>query len=106
MKLRISGRSLRVRLLHQEVQRLAREGHLQEELLLPPGRALRYRLALAQEVSALTASFSGELLEIRLPRTEALAWCHGEEVALEGTVRQGESEVRIAIEKDFDSFPG
>jgi hypothetical protein len=106
MKLRLSGQSLRLRLTHPEVQRLAHEGRLEEQLLLPPGRALRYRLLAAPDVAALDVAFSGEAIEIRLPRAQALEWCRGEDASLCATVRAGEVSVKVAIEKDFDSFEG
>ena len=106
MKLRLSAQSLRLRLTHPEVQRLAREGLLEEQLWLPPGRALRYRLRVAPDVADLDIAFSGEVIEIRLPRAQALEWCSGEAVSLCGTVPAGEVSVKLVIEKDFDSFEG
>ena len=99
MKLRIRGNSLRLRLMKGEVERLKLEEQIEEKINFPGGESLTYRLALAD---VLYASLSHHVLQVDIPRKEALEWIYSEELGLEEqTLSANGEELRILIEKDL-----
>ena len=60
---------------------------------------LTYRLALAE---VLYATLSHQILQIDIPKTEALEWIYSDELSLdEQTLTANGEELRILIEKDL-----
>lgn len=104
MKLRIRGNSIRLRLGQSEVQRLNREGSVEESTAFGPLRqqSLTYALSLSPAARTIDASFVNGRIEIRVPTSVADQWAASEQVGIEAVQRAGfEAELRILIEKDF-----
>ncbi len=102
MKLRIRQNTLRLRLTKTEVDRLAKDGRVEESTVFSPSSALRYVLTTSDTVAALDASFTDGTIEIRVPTKTARAWATNEEVGLSGEVpvKDGTPLV-LLVEKDF-----
>ncbi|HTV50266.1 MAG TPA: hypothetical protein VME21_03700 [Steroidobacteraceae bacterium] len=103
MKLRIRGQSLRLRATAEEVRELAARGRIESQIRLSVDRALVYRVATVPEGPRLAVDFRGDVIEVRVAEPAAREWCDSDLVTLAGTQHSGEVEVRIVLEKDFDS---
>ncbi len=101
MKLRLHGNSIRLRLAREEVERLAREGLVEERTSFPDGGLLEWRLALADGVAEVSARWGDGRLEVVLPRAVALAWAASEDEGLYGEHALAGGRLAIAVEKDF-----
>jgi len=110
MKLRIKGSSLRLRLTRGEVQRLDAEGELAEQVHFGPGAALTYRLRTDKASTDITATYSGNIIDILIPDKMARQWSRTDEVTLarnqplpaaQGGSEDAPSELRVVIEKDW-----
>jgi hypothetical protein len=106
MKLRIHGDSLRVRVTHAEVLELDARGIVEARVRLTDERALGYRLTVAPQVTRIGVGFTGDVIDIRLPEDAAREWCRSDRVSLRDTHSAGGKELRIVVEKDFDSHDG
>lgn len=95
MKLRIHGNSVRLRLRRSEVERFAKEGLLEESLMIGGGK-LGYKLVRA-EVEAVQADFDSGLLHVSLPTAQAEAWVNSEEVGIYAQT----PTVEVILEKEF-----
>ena len=105
MKLRIRGNSIRLRLLRSEVERLAANDTVSEEIRFGTGtdQALRYSIATSDGVECVTAQFSDNQILILLPVSVALAWTTTDQVGIEAAQDVGEGcDISILIEKDFE----
>jgi hypothetical protein len=100
VKLRIKGSSLRLRLTQGEIRELG-EGRAVEEQVPFAAQALTYRLKRDPEIPEITAFYTGNIIEIRVPDRAALQWCSSEQVALARSQPVPGGELRIALEKDF-----
>ncbi|HXS26271.1 MAG TPA: hypothetical protein VN730_01260 [Steroidobacteraceae bacterium] len=103
MKLRIRGQHLRIRTDAEEMRAFASAGCIEERIQLAPDRALIYRLAIAPGAKAIGVAFEDNLIEVRLPEEAAKRWCSTDLTALSGTQQNGPVELRVTVEKDFDS---
>jgi hypothetical protein len=103
MKLRIKGSSLRLRLTQGEVRRLETEGEVAEQVNFGRGVRLTYRLKAEPARSAITATYANDVIDIRVPREEAITWAQtADQVALaQGETVSGD-DLRIIIEKDWN----
>jgi Family of unknown function (DUF7009) len=102
MKLRIKGSSLRLRLTQGEVQRLEAEGEVAEQVHFGAGATLTYRLRTGSTISAISASYGNNIIDIRVPEAAALDWSRTERVALEHAEPASGGALRILIEKDWN----
>jgi len=102
VKLRIRGQHLRIRTDPDEMQDLAAAGCIEDRIQLTPQRALVYRLSVAPEAREVGVVFDGDVIDVRLPEARAKEWCSTDLVGLSGTQRNGDVELRISVEKDFD----
>ena len=96
MKLRLDGKSIRLRLAASELSELDRQGRVSTETLFPDGRTFTVRLELA-EVSVPSPAFDGDALVVRLPGGAAREWLRTEQVGIYD--RAG--ALRLEIEKDL-----
>jgi hypothetical protein len=96
MKLRINDRSVRLRLLRSEVERLGATGEVRAAIRFPNGTSLQYRLA-ASEVTAPDVRFTGDTLDVLVPTGEAAAWTGGTQVGIYGSA----GGLDVIVEKDF-----
>ena len=104
MKLRISGNSLRLRLLRSEVVRLLAGDCLEETIHFTPEAAAKfsYALQLEPEVSAPTIQYSGNRVAILIPADLAIAWGTSDQVGIAEDFNLGEfGSLELLIEKDF-----
>ena len=101
MKLRIKGASLRLRLTQGEVRDLAEGRAVEEQVPFAAQSTLTYRLRRDAEVSEITASYVGNIIEIRVPDRAAGQWCGSDQVALAYSQPAPGGELRISLEKDF-----
>lgn len=101
MKLRIKGPSLRLRLTQGEVRALSEAGSVQEQVPFGGGVTLTYRLSRDAAATRIGASFSGGVLEIRVPEAQVLTWCASDEVSLAASQEASPHTLAITVEKDF-----
>ena len=101
MKLRIKGPSLRLRLTQGEINALHERGEVEEQVPFAPGVALIYRLSKDAAAREISASYRGNVLEIRVPADEADEWCTSERVTLAHMQAAGATALNIILEKDF-----
>lgn len=100
MKLRISGSTVRFRILPPEVASLRATGCCADEVRLgpSPGDRCSYRLALAADTEWAVALVEGTLT-VSVPQAEIQAWADAETaIALEHVTPWG---TRIVVEKDL-----
>ena len=101
MKLRIKGNSIRLRLLRSEVERLAVEGRISDEIRFG-GHSLQYTLAASSEADSTHATFENNQISVIVPENRATQWATGDEVGIESEQPIGDGEtLSILIEKDF-----
>ena len=96
MKLRMNESSVRLRLRRSEVEQFAREASIESATPFPDGRTLRVRL-IAADVNGPLVSFTGEVLEVSVPKAASVEWTSSAKVEIFG--RHGSLE--ILVEKDF-----
>jgi len=110
VKLRIKGSSLRLRLTQGEVQQLDMHGEVAEQVHFAPGTVLTYRILIDKNNKDITASYAGNLIDIRIPESMAREWSRSEAVTLSRdqpitavTAVSGSApgELRVVIEKDW-----
>jgi hypothetical protein len=104
MKLRIKGNSVRLRLGQSEVRRLQREGIVSESTTfnLFLGQRLEYVLCTASNLLAMTASFEGGRIMVRMPFSVMRNWAATDQVGVETTqVGSDGCVLKILVEKDF-----
>jgi hypothetical protein len=84
------------------MRELAARGRVEDRIQLGPRRALIYRLAASQEAQTLGVEFDDNVIEVRIPQADATRWCATDLVGLDGAQRNGDVELRVTLEKDFD----
>lgn len=104
MKLRIQANSIRLRLGPRELQRLVREGQVEESTSFGPAPAQRFSYALQTSQSAqLQATFENGRLSVRLPRALLDRWAASDQVGIEATQPVADGAIlTILLEKDFE----
>jgi hypothetical protein len=104
MKLRIQGNSIRLRLGPREIERLLREGTIEESVAFGPVPAQRLAYSLhAADVKTVSAVFENNCLAVRLPRRQLQQWAASEQVGIQATQAvDGNAVLSILIEKDFE----
>ena len=102
MKLRIKGSSLRLRLTQGEVSQLEADGEVAEQVHFGGGAQLTYRLRMTTSNQAISADYSGNVIDIRIPREPALTWARTNQVTLSHAEAVTGGELRIVIEKDWN----
>ena len=96
MKLRLNDASVRLRCRRSEVEAFAQSGLLETTTPFPNGRNLRIVLC-ASDAKDLHVFFTGEDLNVTVPRDVAHTWTATDEVGIYGR----EGSLDILIEKDF-----
>ncbi|MCW5964792.1 MAG: hypothetical protein KIT83_12190 [Bryobacterales bacterium] len=95
MKLRIHGNSVRLRLRRSEVERFAKDGLLEESLVIGSGE-LGYKLV-RTDAETVGAEFNSGVLHVSVPSLQADAWVSGDEVGIYAQT----STVEVILEKEF-----
>jgi len=101
MKLRLKGATLRLRLTQGEIRELDERGTVEERVPFAANASLIYRLSTDPVAREISASYQGNVLEVRIPKSTARQWCTGNEVTLAQAQPLPEGELRITLEKDF-----
>ena len=98
MKLRILGDSLRLRLSQSEVERIGKEGRVEDAIHFGTGgAALTYVLAADDAVDAPQATFNASSIVVSVPTSAVRTWVDTDQVGM--SAEQG--NLHILIEKDF-----
>ncbi|HEY8052767.1 MAG: DUF7009 family protein [Steroidobacterales bacterium] len=101
MKLRIKGATLRLRLTQGEIRTLREQGQVEEQVPFAPTVSLIYRLRKDTAAREIGASYSGNVVEIRVPAATADEWCVNQQVTLAQVQGAGGAALNITLEKDF-----
>jgi len=104
MKLRLSGQSIRLRLLRSEVAQLIEKGRVQESLFLGPedSDTLSYALETDARAADMKMRHSNGKIAVLLPYELAKTWADTEQVGLYATMNmEGNRSLDLIVEKDF-----
>ena len=104
MKLRMRGNALRLRLLRDEVDALAKGARIVETVAFGPSPAPCFEYAIKSESTraAVHATFNGHCVEVVVPMAIAQQWAGSEQVGIECRQPCAEGQLlEILIEKDF-----
>ncbi len=101
MKLRFRDNSLRLRVNRREVQALAAGTALAECVYFPGGSTLSYTLEPADHPGH-QASFEQGRIHVYAPTQEVRQWASSEAIGLYFELPAGETQLRIAVEKDLE----
>jgi len=96
MKLRLQRNSVRLRLTRSEVERLRKNGAVEESVHFGE-RALTYRLEGVPQPDPVRARFADGAVIITVAREAADAWCASDEVGIYADA----AGLLVSIEKDF-----
>jgi hypothetical protein len=103
MKLRTTGRSIRLRLNQDDVRRFVETGIVEETITFghSAGSAFGYRLVRSDQPT-LTSNFDNGVITVAVPIDEALEWAETDRVGIEAVCDNDTSAgLAILIEKDF-----
>jgi hypothetical protein len=95
MKLRLDGRSVRLRLNAPEVAQVASEGSISTETVFPDGRVLSVRLEIAN-VDAVSATFEPNMILVRVPERAGREWSESAQTGIYADA----GGLAVLIEKD------
>jgi hypothetical protein len=104
MKLRITGSSIRMRLLRSEVAKLIEQGRVEETIYLGPNdsSSLTYALTIEDTASEVRLRHAPSTIEIVLPRGPAETWASTEQVGMYASDDVGvHGSIDLIAEKDF-----
>jgi hypothetical protein len=103
MKLRIKGESLRLRVSRSDLERLMRDGRIEESIHFGslPGAQWTYALELDAHESAISMRYAGSEVAVILSNSEAKNWVDTDAVGIYGEVRGGAGSLELIVEKDF-----
>jgi len=102
MKLRISGRSVRFRVLRSEVAALIATGRIEETVHLAGEDGLTYSLALEPRSPEIGLRYHSSHIAVLLPHDQATTWAETDQVGMYGTVSVGaHGDVDLIVEKDY-----
>src|SRR5689334_23012631 len=100
MKLRIRGRSIRLRLSQGEVERFANDGKVEESVeFAPGGRAFTYAIESDETRLNVAADYANDRLCVYVPKALAVEWAASDDV--EFASPDGAVGPRVLVEKDF-----
>jgi hypothetical protein len=104
MKLRITGKSLRLRLTQSELAKLVDRGHIEETTYFGPGEDSGLTYAMEQRPSSTDTSlqYRERELTVILSTSEFKAWAETNQVGIYATVDLGaRGDLDVIVEKDF-----
>ena len=103
MKLRIQDGSLRLQLSQGEMRTLADSGEVADHVSFPGGMTLTYRLRMDRNITSISASYTSDLIDIRVPRELSERWCDSALLTLSASQPLAPGELQIVLEKDWAS---
>lgn len=102
MKIRCTTNSIRLRLRKSDIDRLMKDGQIEECLQLSPDSQFRFELSLAEGMNQPDVLHKSDVLSVFLPKDQAQSWANSNEVGIEYHKPLPEdSSLHILIEKDF-----
>ncbi len=104
MKLRICGKSIRMRLLRSEVAKLIEQGCVEETIYLGPddSSSLTYALTIEDAAAEVHVRYAASKIEIVLPKGPAEIWASTEQVGMYASDDVGShGSIDLIVEKDF-----
>ena len=104
MKLRTTGKSIRLRLSQTDVQKFAEDGIVEEVIPVrdADGEAFSYRLIQSDSKAATSVTYANNCLTVSVPSVVGEKWAASEDVGIEASQPvDGLEELSILIEKDF-----
>ena len=109
MKVRITGNSLRLRLLRSEVARLLAGECLEEAIHFTPEANARFTYALQQDTAARVPAiqYSEGRVDILIPADQARTWGSSNQVGIAADISLGAfGSLALLVEKDFACLDG
>ncbi len=103
MKMRCVQNSIRFRLRKSEIEELGKGETIIEEVAFPGETPLLcFSLKMANEATAIQASFIDHQIQITIPLAQATSWINSNQVGLETFLPlKNTQQLHILIEKDF-----
>lgn len=104
MKLRVSGNSIRLRLLRSEVETFMDKGRIEEKVQFAVGEdaCLTYAMEWESGPESVDVRYQSCEVVVVLPREIALAWAGSEQVGIYAAVAIGSfGSLKVVVEKDF-----
>ncbi len=102
MKLRIKGDSIRLRLTRSEVESFASQGCVSQAVNFAAGESLTYRLVTDEHSETLSATFTDQVVTVRVPAAQVDPWLKPDSVSLAGSqALPGGGRLQLLVEKDF-----
>jgi hypothetical protein len=108
MKLRLQSNSVRLRLKRSEVERLIKNGRVEERIVFGDGEGdvLRYILEISLKISTPKASYRSQVVLVQVPAEMAIRWARGDDIGIETVQAKGSQDLHVIIEKDFACLNG
>ncbi|MBC6492146.1 DUF7009 family protein [Flavihumibacter stibioxidans] len=101
MKIRIKGNSIRIRVTKSEVERLGREGCVEEHTSFMDNRFI-YALQCSGGIHELSAAYCGNKITVFVPTSFAEEWSRNDLVGCSAQMQLNEKEsLFLLLEKDF-----
>ncbi len=104
MKLRISGNSIRLRLLRSEVAKFVATGRIEERVNFAPGDEafLTYALEHDSGLESVAVRHKASEVIVVVPSEAATSWAETEQVGIYSAVEVGgHGSLEVVVEKDF-----
>jgi hypothetical protein len=109
MKVRMKGNSLRLRIPRSELDRLARDGRIEETIWFASveNGCQTWALEHSADVRSATVRFAPPEIAIVFPSGEVERWARGDEVGIYATLDLGaRGSLDLIVEKDFTCLHG
>ncbi len=102
MKLRLDGKSLRLRLSEADLSQFAATGAVDETAYFPANNALKYALKISQSATEVTVKFADEQIVVKVPQKLASEWLESEMVGFDRQIDlEGGRTFKVLVEKDL-----
>jgi hypothetical protein len=104
MKLRISGNSIRLRLLRSEVTKFVETKRIEERVNFAPGNDafLVYALEHESGLAGVVVRHKPSEVSVAVPTKTATSWAETEQVGIYAVIEIGDhGSLDVAVEKDF-----
>ncbi len=100
MKLRIQGKSLRLRLKPSEIVELAETGRVEDRVEFAPDSALVFAIQ-RSDVESIAIQLEGSTISVLLSPAEVEQWTGTDLVGIEATSPTETGTLTVLLEKDF-----
>ncbi len=100
MKLRLDGKSLRLRLSQKDVAHFRETGSIEDAIEFAPASRLVYTLESSLDVKEPRAGYENNSIRIQIPLSRARTWLDSDETGI-AAIQPGAADLSLLIEKDF-----